>query len=79
MNTKSEFERTEGNRFFKGFRMRPQLKIYFSIVSTFVWIGGSLYWVAFLGRDYSFFQNVALLIIAFMVFSASNAVLWVTD
>jgi hypothetical protein len=55
------------------------MKINFSIVSTFAWIGGSLYWIAFLGRSYSFFQNVSLLIIAFLVFSTSNALLWVSD
>jgi hypothetical protein len=79
MNTNNEFERTKGNRYLWGFRIQPQMKIIFSIVSTFVWIGFSLIWIAFLGSSYTIIQNLVLLAIAFVVFCASNAVLWVTD
>jgi hypothetical protein len=79
MNTKTKIERTDDRRFVMGFCIPSQVKVLFSIVSTLAWIGGSLYWIAFLGRSYTFFQNVALLMIAFMVFCVSNAVNWMTD
>lgn len=79
MDTNSKIERKEDRRFVMGFYIPTQGKVLFSIVSTFAWIGGSLYWIAFLGRSYTFLQNVALLLIAFLVFCASNAVLWVID
>jgi hypothetical protein len=79
MNTNSEFEKIGGNRYFKEFRILPQMKIIFSIVSTFVWLGFSLYWMAFLWSNYTGIQNIALLMISFMVSCATNAILWVVD
>jgi hypothetical protein len=55
------------------------MKIIFSIVSTFVWLGFSLYWMAFLWSNYTGIQNIALLMISFMVSCATNAILWVVD
>ncbi len=77
MNTNSEFEKTRGKQLFKEFRIQPQQKIIFSIVSTFVWLGFSLYWMAFLWSNYTGIQNIALLMISFMVSCATNAILWV--
>ena len=79
MDTNKEFERTDGRRFLLRFRIPTQVKVLFSIVLIFAWIGGSLYWIAFLGRSFGFFQNVALLLVAFIVFCASNAILWAID
>jgi hypothetical protein len=79
MKTNSEIEKTAGNRYFMGFCIQPQMKIIFSIVSTFVWLGFSLYWIAFLWSNYTGFQNIVLLMISFLVFCASNAILWVLE
>jgi hypothetical protein len=79
MNRKRAFEKTEYKRFFMGIRILPETKIIFSIISTFVWLGFNLYWIAFQWTSHTGFQNIALLAISFLVFSASNAILWVSD
>ncbi|NIM95590.1 MAG: hypothetical protein GTO18_17975 [Anaerolineales bacterium] len=79
MNTKSELKKTTGYMSIKEDKMRFQRKTTFSIVSTLVWIGFSLYWIAFLWRNFTGFQNIVLLLIAFLVFCASNAVLWASE
>lgn len=79
MNTYSEFEKRERKGLSEGFRVGAQARILFSIASTFVWLGFSLYEIAFLWRNFNFLQNIALLAVAFMIFSASNAILWVLE
>jgi hypothetical protein len=79
MDTNSELDMPEGRRFLFGFCIPSQVKLLFSIVSTLAWIGGSLYWIAFLGGGYTFFQNVVIILLVFLVFCLSNAILWVID
>lgn len=73
MNINREFDKAEANRSLGAFQVLYPKRILFNIVSTFVWIGFNLIWIAFLWSSFSFFQNIVLLGIAFMVFSALNA------
>jgi hypothetical protein len=79
MDNRSELGKTERRRTFLGFCVNPQARILYSIVSTFVWMGFSLYWVAFFWKDFNFFQNLVSLALAFFAFCLTNAVLWVLE
>lgn len=79
MNTNNGVKSSDEGRFFLGLCTPAQVKVLFSIVSTFVWMGFSLYWIAFVWSSFNFIQNVTLLALAFLVFSASNAILWVME
>jgi hypothetical protein len=79
MNTKDVIETRESNQEVKDFRHLAQLKISATVITTITWLAFNLYWIAFLWGGYSIFQNLILLIVFFLVFSAVISLLWILE
>lgn len=77
MSAKDVFETRNYKRDFEVSSNRIQWKISITVVTTIAWLTFSLYWIAFIWEKYNAFQNIILLIIFFLVFSAVNALLWI--
>ncbi len=77
MSTKDLFETRSHTRDFEASSNRIQWKISITVVTTIAWLAFSLYWIAFIWAKYNAFQNIILLTVFFLVFSAINALLWI--